>query len=229
MPRSKQSEGKAHFWNLKKPKVFELPENGLYLARTPLASVEQEICRKKIFAAPAFAARLGGLKNAAQKTHLYLSAPAHKFRQHQATPQSPKKHVAETEARLKKDIAAFAAQLRKHLSSYEFWLGFGCGAATRIATKLAVLTVFSSAATPRPAMVAGFVACAFAGLAAGVIAHLARALGRPLTRIVNDGGASTLVRQELFRRPEGALQGQSGPNQRNLRRMEVPQVRPQHV
>ena len=35
---------------------------------------------------------------------------------------------------------------------------------------------------------------------AGFIAHLARALGRPLTSIVNDGGASTLVRQELFRR-----------------------------
>ena len=37
--------------------------------------------------------------------------------------------------------------------------------------------------------------------AAGFIAHLARELGRPLTSIVNDGGASTLVRQELARRP----------------------------
>jgi len=37
--------------------------------------------------------------------------------------------------------------------------------------------------------------------AAGFIAHLARALGQPLTSIVNDGGASTLVRQELGRRP----------------------------
>src|SRR5438876_402516 len=36
---------------------------------------------------------------------------------------------------------------------------------------------------------------------AGFVAHLARALGRPLARIVNDGGASTLVRQALFRRP----------------------------
>ena len=36
---------------------------------------------------------------------------------------------------------------------------------------------------------------------AGFIAHLARALGVPLTSIVNDGGAATLVRQELFRRP----------------------------
>jgi hypothetical protein len=36
---------------------------------------------------------------------------------------------------------------------------------------------------------------------AGFVAHLARALGRPLASIVNDGGASTLVRQELFRRP----------------------------
>jgi hypothetical protein len=37
--------------------------------------------------------------------------------------------------------------------------------------------------------------------AAGFIAHVARELGRPLTSIVNDGGASTLVRQELARRP----------------------------
>ena len=35
---------------------------------------------------------------------------------------------------------------------------------------------------------------------AGFIAHLARALKRPLVSIVNDGGASTLVRQELCRR-----------------------------
>jgi hypothetical protein len=37
--------------------------------------------------------------------------------------------------------------------------------------------------------------------AAGLIAHLARELGQPLTSIVNDGGASTLVRQDLARRP----------------------------
>ncbi len=37
---------------------------------------------------------------------------------------------------------------------------------------------------------------------AGFVAHLARALGRPLASISNDGGASTLVRQELFRRPQ---------------------------
>jgi hypothetical protein len=37
--------------------------------------------------------------------------------------------------------------------------------------------------------------------AAGFIAHLARELGQPLTTIVNDGGASTLVRQELAHRP----------------------------
>ena len=36
---------------------------------------------------------------------------------------------------------------------------------------------------------------------AGFVAHLGRALGRPLASIVNDGGASTLVRQELYRRP----------------------------
>jgi hypothetical protein len=37
---------------------------------------------------------------------------------------------------------------------------------------------------------------------AGFIAHLARELRRPLASVVNDGGASTLVRQELHRRPE---------------------------
>lgn len=37
---------------------------------------------------------------------------------------------------------------------------------------------------------------------AGFVAHLARALGRPLASLSNDGGASTLVRQELFRRPQ---------------------------
>lgn len=42
--------------------------------------------------------------------------------------------------------------------------------------------------------------------AAGFIAHLAKELGRPLTSLVSDGGASTLVRQELHRRP-ALLQG----------------------
>ena len=37
---------------------------------------------------------------------------------------------------------------------------------------------------------------------AGLISHLAQALSMPLTSIVNDGGASTLVRQELSRKPE---------------------------
>ena len=36
---------------------------------------------------------------------------------------------------------------------------------------------------------------------AGFIAHLAKELQQPLTSLVNDGGASTLVRQELYRRP----------------------------
>ncbi len=38
-------------------------------------------------------------------------------------------------------------------------------------------------------------------LAAGLIAHLSRALRRPVAALVSDGGASTLVRQELYRRP----------------------------
>ena len=36
---------------------------------------------------------------------------------------------------------------------------------------------------------------------AGFLAHLAKELKQPLTSLVNDGGASTLVRQELHRRP----------------------------
>ncbi len=38
--------------------------------------------------------------------------------------------------------------------------------------------------------------------AAGFTAHLAQQLGMPLTTIINDGGASTLVRQELSRKPQ---------------------------
>jgi hypothetical protein len=38
--------------------------------------------------------------------------------------------------------------------------------------------------------------------AAGFIAHLARELRFPLASLVSDGGASTLVRQELSRRPD---------------------------
>ena len=37
---------------------------------------------------------------------------------------------------------------------------------------------------------------------AGLIAHLADRLNRPLASIVNDGGASTMVRQQLSRRAE---------------------------
>lgn len=37
---------------------------------------------------------------------------------------------------------------------------------------------------------------------AGFVAHLAEALGRPIASIINDGGAATLVRQDLFRRPQ---------------------------
>ena len=43
---------------------------------------------------------------------------------------------------------------------------------------------------------------------AGFIAHLARGLRQPVASIVNDGGASTLVRQELARRPQ-LLNGKS--------------------
>jgi len=38
--------------------------------------------------------------------------------------------------------------------------------------------------------------------AAGFVAHLARELRMPLASIINDGGGSTLVRQDLYRKPE---------------------------
>lgn len=41
---------------------------------------------------------------------------------------------------------------------------------------------------------------------AGFVSHLAYHLQKPLTSIINDGGASTLVRQELYRKPH-LLQG----------------------
>jgi hypothetical protein len=37
---------------------------------------------------------------------------------------------------------------------------------------------------------------------AGFVAHLALALRRPVGAIISDGGASTLVRQALYRRPK---------------------------
>ncbi|MDK1032083.1 MAG: hypothetical protein QGD94_08765 [Planctomycetia bacterium] len=43
-------------------------------------------------------------------------------------------------------------------------------------------------------------------LSAGLISHLAAELGAPLTAVVNEGGASTLVRQDLARKP-GTLVG----------------------
>jgi len=36
---------------------------------------------------------------------------------------------------------------------------------------------------------------------AGLVAHLARQLGQPVTSLISDGGGATLVRQELHRRP----------------------------
>jgi hypothetical protein len=38
--------------------------------------------------------------------------------------------------------------------------------------------------------------------AAGFVAHLALALKRPVAGLISDGGASTLVRQDLYRRPK---------------------------
>jgi hypothetical protein len=37
---------------------------------------------------------------------------------------------------------------------------------------------------------------------AGFVSHLARELKMPLSSIINDGGGSTLVRQELYRKPD---------------------------
>ena len=51
------------------------------------------------------------------------------------------------------------------------------------------------------ALVLALASCGKPTGGAGFIAHLARELKQPLASVVNDGGASTLVRQELHRRP----------------------------
>lgn len=61
--------------------------------------------------------------------------------------------------------------LKKRLSTWEFWLGFGFGAVTRVVAKIVILTAFSSVVLPRSA---SFVACAVAGLLAGVVTHAVR-------------------------------------------------------
>ena len=55
---------------------------------------------------------------------------------------------------------------------------------------------------------------------AGFIAHLARELKQPLASIVNDGGASTLVRQDLTRRPR--LLAEQEPGDLGVRRARHP-------
>ena len=37
---------------------------------------------------------------------------------------------------------------------------------------------------------------------AGFVAHLANELSQPVAALINDGGASTLVRQKLYRKPD---------------------------
>jgi len=76
-------------------------------------------------------------------------------------------HVPET---TENHVAGIRNRLWGRIILPEFWLGLVFGAATRIATKLAIMRFF--AGTPRFAIVAGFIACACAGVAAGIVIHL---------------------------------------------------------
>ena len=62
-------------------------------------------------------------------------------------------------------------------TSPEFWLGVVFGVATRVATRLALLSTLSST-QHLSSTITGFVACAGAGLSAGIIVHLIRMLYR---------------------------------------------------
>ncbi|NTU77017.1 MAG: hypothetical protein HGA90_04295, partial [Alphaproteobacteria bacterium] len=63
-------------------------------------------------------------------------------------------------------------RLREQVRSPEFWLGVVFGATTRITTKFEIVAAFAT--TPGLVTLAGFVACATAGVAAGAVTHLVR-------------------------------------------------------
>jgi hypothetical protein len=74
-------------------------------------------------------------------------------------------------------LLVFAQRVRDRVSSLEFWLGITSGLVTRMATRAAIQAAF----TPThgtASVVAGFAACAVAGLAAGMVVHLVRTFYR---------------------------------------------------
>ena len=76
-----------------------------------------------------------------------------------------KKHVQES-------MSVIGMRLKHHVTSPEFWLGVTFGVVTRIATKFAIAGAFPDHHVS--AMAVGFVACAGAGVAAGMVAYLVR-------------------------------------------------------
>ncbi len=67
---------------------------------------------------------------------------------------------------------AIFLQIHQTLWSPAFWLGVIFGAITRFSTRIAIEAAFAS--SPRLGTAAGFIACACAGLAAGMVTYLIR-------------------------------------------------------
>ncbi len=116
----------------------------------------------------------------------WTTAYAHAFekrrkRSHSRRPMpvTPKKtsSVATTRDR----VLEMVFQIGKRINTWEFWLGFGFGLATRLSTRILIMETFSE--MPDYATMVSFIACAVAGLTAGMAAHLIRAFYRNATRV----------------------------------------------
>jgi len=76
-------------------------------------------------------------------------------------------------------VKILAGRLKAQICSPEFWLGVLAGIVTRVTTRLAIERIFTSThAQGMQAALTSFIACAAAGIAAGIAVHLARALYR---------------------------------------------------
>ncbi len=69
-------------------------------------------------------------------------------------------------------IRVIASRLQHHLTSAEFWLGVVFGAATRISTRMLIFAAFQD--SPGLGAAVGFLACAVAGVLAGMVTYLVR-------------------------------------------------------
>ncbi len=85
----------------------------------------------------------------------------------------PVRALSPKAAARKEKLAFIAAQLNHHLHSTEFWLGIAFGIATRLATKMTILTMFEPS-QKFTATAISVLACVAAGLLAGMAVHLVR-------------------------------------------------------